>query len=84
MIGARSLHEFQDRMMAHEQLLEGILEIDSINKSFSDFPGTLKSLGAWGGDLFLAASRLEVQQVQAYFKAQGLLDIIPLEDLMVS
>ena len=36
---------------------------------FADFPGTVKSLGAWGGDFFLAASK---QKPTSYFKKRRL------------
>jgi len=35
---------------------------------FSDFPGSIKSLGAWGGDFVLAAS---ASPAENYFKTRG-------------
>jgi hypothetical protein len=38
---------------------------------FSDFPGTIKSLGSWGGDFILSASHLTTEEVRKYFKQKG-------------
>ena len=39
------------------------------DRLFADFKGTIKSLGAWGGDFVLAIS--ETEDVPAYFVSKG-------------
>jgi hypothetical protein len=34
---------------------------------FSDFPGSIKSLGAWGGDFILASSEMDFDKIKSYF-----------------
>lgn len=72
---ASSLDEFQKLLEAHEAILSRRLDREPIKSRYPDFEGTIKSLGAWGGDFFLAATRWPAQQVEAYFHQKGL-DII--------
>jgi mevalonate kinase len=70
---ARELAEFQDLIRQHEALIAGILRCSPIqDELFPDFPGTIKSLGAWGGDFILAAAQKPSDE---YFKSRGL-DVI--------
>ncbi len=45
---------------------------------FPDFSGTIKSLGAWGGDYVLATG----SNVEAYFSAKGYNEIVKFEDMI--
>lgn len=47
---------------------------------FPDFQGTIKSLGAWGGDYILATGTDTVE----YFKAKGFERIIPFEEMILN
>lgn len=38
---------------------------------FHDFPGEIKSLGAWGGDFLLAAASTNVEKQKKYFQQKG-------------
>ncbi len=74
MISARSLAEFELLMEAHEALLAGILEVSPIKQlRFSDYPGVIKSLGAWGGDFVLVTGDSKSMD---YFKQKGYTTII--------
>lgn len=74
MIGVSTLDEFELLMEEHEQILSGILEMPPVKKRlFSDYPGVIKSLGAWGGDFVLATGNF---QSMAYFKEKGYETII--------
>jgi hypothetical protein len=58
-----------------------ILEIQTVKNSlFSDFNGTVKSLGAWGGDFVLVVSN---ENPTAYFKAKGFETIITYSDMIL-
>ncbi|KAB1063173.1 GYDIA family GHMP kinase [Salibacter halophilus] len=48
-------------------------------KQFSDYPGAIKSLGAWGGD-FILATRKEALN---YFSNKGFDTIIPFEEMVI-
>ena len=69
---ARTLTEFQQAMQEHENLIGKILQLDPVQwQSFSDFPGQLKSLGAWGGDFLLVADERPEPVVREYFRSRG-------------
>ena len=55
LILAKSLDEFRELMELHEKIISYVLKTDPIKNNFKDYDGSLKSLGAWGGDFFLAA-----------------------------
>lgn len=73
MINAATLSEFQAIMNRHEELLSSILGIKKVkDQFFADFPGEIKSLGAWGGDFVMAGSSLSSEEVKDYFRRKGL------------
>ncbi len=64
---------FMQLMAEHESLIGGFTEQEPIRKRFfNDFPGGIKSLGAWGGDFFLALSHLSNSETRKYFQTKGL------------
>ena len=54
LMSTSNINEFRKLIDYHENIMSSVLKIDSINKKFSDYEGSIKSLGAWGGDFFLA------------------------------
>jgi mevalonate kinase len=51
---SKDLTEFENILEKHERIISGILGEKTIKERyFKDFPGTVKSLGAWGGDFVL-------------------------------
>ena len=66
------LGEFGLLMQCHERIIARCIGQEPVQKRFPDFEGVLKSLGAWGGDFILAATRWDKEQVKAYFKEKGL------------
>lgn len=71
----KTLPEFCDLIDAHEDILARCLGRKPVRASFPDFEGSLKSLGAWGGDFILAASPWPAEKVKRYFQSKGL-DVI--------
>lgn len=56
----------------HEALISETLNLPMVKeKHFPNFPGVIKSLGAWGGDFVMAISEKPPQAVQQYFKVKG-------------
>lgn len=68
----QSLDEFAMLMQCHERIIARCIGQEPVQKRFPDFEGTLKSLGAWGGDFLLAATEWEENQVRSYFMEKGL------------
>lgn len=66
---ATDLSEFCRAIDRHEALISGLLGLPTVKERlFPDFPGSLKSLGAWGGDFILAASEADTS---GYFLEKG-------------
>ncbi|MEO9146404.1 MAG: GYDIA family GHMP kinase [Ginsengibacter sp.] len=62
---------FENTMEESEKLLSGILKLPTIKEQkFPDYPFAIKSLGAWGGDFFMAVYRKE-NDARNYFMEKG-------------
>ena len=60
----------------HETLISNYLSMPTVKERlFPDFNGTVKSLGAWGGDFVLAIS--ETEDTPAYFASKGFDTCVP-------
>ncbi|CAM4109452.1 GYDIA family GHMP kinase [Zobellia roscoffensis] len=72
---SEDLQTFQTLMERHEALLAHILQTKTVKQQlFPDYSGTLKSLGAWGGDFILATGNKDTPE---YFSKKGYTTIIP-------
>lgn len=61
-----------ETMRQSEDLLSGHLSLKKVKELyFSDFPGEVKSLGAWGGDFVMALAESESFDTAAYFLEKG-------------
>lgn len=68
-----TLENFDFLITKHESIISKITKQKTVKEClFPDFHGSIKSLGAWGGDFILATSKTNPQ---SYFKEKGL-DII--------
>jgi mevalonate kinase len=70
---ATSLADFESVLRAHEALVSSALQIKPVQAAqFADYQyGTIKSLGAWGGDFVLTTSNASPADTAAYFAAKG-------------
>ncbi len=76
-----SLSHFETLLDAHENFISKTLQLPKIkDQQFPDFPGGIKSLGAWGGDFILVTGN----SAKAYFKQKGYDIIIPFRDMLLS
>ena len=78
-----TLRDFCYFIKVHEEIMEKCLERKRIKKHYSDFEGEMKSLGAWGGDFFLAATEWDEQKVRNYFENKGHNVIINYKDIVL-
>jgi len=59
-------------MAEHENIISCFTGLSRVrDQYFPDFPGEIKSLGAWGGDFVLALSKLNASETKRYFKTKG-------------
>lgn len=70
-------------LQQHETLVAEILGQPPLQEAhFPDFPGQLKSLGAWGGDFFWALSEESPEKVRAYFNERGYGTVIAYDEMV--
>jgi len=73
MLNANSLFEFEEVIREHEALISGHIDAPAIKQTlFSDLPGEVKSLGAWGGDFCMLTWRDDPGLLSSYLKSKGL------------
>jgi mevalonate kinase len=84
MLDAADLHEFTTLMIEHEAITSKAIGLPTVKAlHFSDFEGSVKSLGAWGGDFVLAASEGNPEDVRTYFASKGLNTAFSWNDLIL-
>ncbi len=85
MASTTSLADFIQMIDEHESITAKYTASEPIKKThFPDFPGAVKSLGAWGGDFLLAASTVAPEKIIAYFRNKGLSPIFSFDDMRLS
>jgi mevalonate kinase len=78
---AKDENTLAEALENHEKEMSSILNIKTVKESlFSDFNGTIKSLGAWGGDFVLVISK---ENPENYFKSKGYETIIPYQKMIL-
>lgn len=72
MTEAKDLKTFAGLMDKHEDLVAKHTGFEKVkDKLFADYDGSVKSLGAWGGDFVLATSLKSEADTKAYFAGKG-------------
>ncbi|MBM1104692.1 GHMP kinase [Aurantibacter crassamenti] len=81
LIKCDSLQQFEILLNQHESILATALNNQTIKEIlFDDFNGSIKSLGAWGGDFILAIGD---QNTPVYFKKKGFTTVIPFNKMIL-
>ncbi len=72
MVAAGDLDTFSKLMDEHEKLMSKILGLQKVKDLyFTDIEGSVKSLGAWGGDFVLFATKIEHEKFIDKLKTKG-------------
>lgn len=80
-LNTKGENTFAEALETHEKELSIILETKTVKESlFPDFNGTIKSLGAWGGDFVLVVSE---ENPKPYFLGKGYKTIIEYRDMIL-
>ena len=70
-----------DLLKHHEVILSDILEMETVKERlFPDFKGTIKSLGAWGGDFVMVLSK---ENPTHYFHSKGYETILTYDEMIL-
>jgi mevalonate kinase len=82
-VAATQLSDFEWLLREHERLIGEVLGLPPVQSAlFPDYQGTVKSLGAWGGDFVLAAAAGSPEETRAYFQEKGLGVVLSYEELI--
>jgi hypothetical protein len=69
----KSLSQAESLFSEHENIISKIIKQPPVKSSFfPDYWGSIKSLGAWGGDFILATSDRPLDETKSYFEQKGL------------
>lgn len=80
-INAVSINEFANLLERHEVEMSNILESETVKEAlFADFDGTIKSLGAWGGDFVMVVSDYNPKN---YFRERGYEVILSYDEMIL-
>lgn len=83
LLTSETLERFEALLVIHETLIGTHLGMKPVRELlFDDFQGTLKSLGAWGGDFILATGTEDV--VKTYFSQKGFTTIVGYDELILT
>lgn len=80
---AVAVTEFERLVSEHEAIIGKVLgQLPVQQDQFDDFPGVIKSLGAWGGDFVMAVSREDEQTTRHYFKSRNLSPVFRFDEIV--
>ena len=81
LIQCKSLTNFEGLISKHESLISELIQTPTIKERlFADYEGSIKSLGAWGGDFILATAK---NDPIPYFSDKGYKTIIPYNEMVL-
>ncbi len=72
LINIGGLNDFEKIIVEHENIIADLIGFKKVKSIyFSDYWGTVKSLGAWGGDFVLVTSDRSEKETKKYFNEKG-------------
>ena len=81
LLNSKDSNHFAEALKYHETIMSELLDTKTIKELlFPDFSGTIKSLGAWGGDFVLVLSE---ENPTAYFKEKGYETILTFKEMIL-
>ena len=76
-----TIEVYDELIESHELIISKLISKPTIKETlFKDFNGSIKSLGAWGGDMIMATSHNDPNR---YFEEKGYSTIFKYEELLV-
>lgn len=79
LLQCHSLSEFEKLMNLHEDIISKTIQLPTIKSQlFPNYPNTIKSLGAWGGDFVLATGTTADME---YFKNKDFNIVVPFGEM---
>jgi mevalonate kinase len=83
-LAAKDFDTFIRLMEQHEAFVSYHLDLPTAKKiHFADFAGSIKSLGAWGGDFVMAMSNESEKDIKSYFTKKGFPTILSYAEMIL-
>ena len=83
-VTAPDLASFDTYLEEHEQRIAEAVGMMPVKEAhFLDYWGSIKSLGAWGGDFMLATSERTAEATQRYFRERGYSIVLDYQQLVL-
>ena len=83
-IQCKTLKDFAALLDEHENLVASHTGFQKVkDQRFPDYWGSVKSLGAWGGDFVLVTSEKSADETKAYFESKGLDTVIEYKKMVL-
>lgn len=80
-VKAASVKDLENMIEEHESIISSIIKLNPVKKElFPDYFGSVKSLGAWGGDFVLVTGN---EDTPNYFKQKGFKTIISYSEMIL-
>ena len=80
-LNCTDLKTFESLIEQHERYISTLIQQPPLKEAlFSDYKGAIKSLGAWGGDFFLATGNADTV---AYFKSKGYTTVVGYSEMIL-
>ena len=84
MLNCSDLGKFESLVHKHEQIVSQCLNMIPVKKRlFNDYWGSIKSLGAWGGDFVLVTSDRSEKETKQYFEDLGHTTILNFDEIIL-
>ena len=83
MVKVDKLEDFCSLLDKHEAIMSECLDKPGLKTCFSYFEGSLKSLGAWGGDFLLAATDKGEDYVKNYFARHDMNVVLRYDEIVM-
>lgn len=81
LLECNSLSEFESLIEAHESIISKLTKQTTVKERlFCDFKGTVKSLGAWGGDFAMLTSEIDPRP---YLTSKGFKTILSFSEMIL-
>ena len=84
MLNCSDLKEFENLVNEHETLIATQLKMTKVKDTlFADYWGTVKSLGAWGGDFVMLTNQNSVDDLKAYLNEKSISIVFSWNELLL-
>lgn len=85
MLKCESLETFEQLVNEHENIIGAQLKMVKVKETmFSDYWGSVKSLGAWGGDFVMLTNNRTREELYDYLKVKNITTVFSWNELLIS